>query len=144
MSFQELLAFGHIYEKKLLEHIEHDSFVIKEGLFSYYDIKVYHGDKVIRYEVKADRMAYRTGNIVIEYMSNSVPSGISITRAKYYAYFVVKPYDQYDLYIIPVKHIKKLINEQNYKRELRGGNNKLSCMFVFSLDTFEEFKTHST
>ena len=143
MSFQECLEFGHIYEKKLMEFIPYDSYIIREGLFSAYDVKVnYMGDK-IRYEVKADRMAHKTGNMVIEFESNGVPSGISVTRARYYAYFVVKPYDLFDLYVIPVKVIKQYIMDSKYKRILKGGNKQLSHMYVFAIDTFKEYLLHS-
>lgn len=39
-------------------------------------------------EVKSDRMAWRTGNIVIEYRDHGKPSGIAITKADLWAYVV--------------------------------------------------------
>ena len=37
-------------------------------------------------EVKTDRMAHHTGNIAIEYEFNGKPSGISTTKADYWAF----------------------------------------------------------
>jgi hypothetical protein len=138
--FKKQLAFGQIYEKKLLNHIECDTYIIKEGLFCDYDLKTYTNGVKTKYEVKADKFTYKTNNIVIEYMCYNKPSGISLTRADYYAYFVVKPYDLYDLYIIPVPKIKELIDNGAYKRILKGGDKMLSFMYVFDIEIFKEFK----
>ena len=55
-------------------------------------------------EVKADKIAKRTGNVFVEYESRGKPSGISKTEAEFYC-FVVE-----DLILfIPTEKLKKLM-----------------------------------
>jgi len=141
MSFTEDLEFGRIYEKKLLDHVECESYIIKDMYFKEYDVETFDTLKnTIRYEVKADRMSYKSHNIVIEFECSNIPSGISTTTAHYYAYFSVRPYDLYDLYIIPVSILKKLIRKNKYKRIIAGGDNKASRMYLFDMHTFDDYK----
>ena len=140
MSFNLDLEFGNIYEKKIIDLIPNDSYIIKEGYFPYYDVELTKDNVITKYEVKADRYTYKTGNIAIEFKCSGLPSGISKTQADYYAYFVVKPYNVYNLYIIPTQIIKDKINSLEYKRIIFGGDNKTSQMYIFSLDLFEEYR----
>jgi len=140
MNFNLDLQFGNIYEKKLLDFIPNDSYIIKEGYFPYYDIEITKDNETKKYEVKADRYTYKTGNIAIEYKCNNNPSGISITQSDFYAYYVVKPYNIFDLYIIPTNILKDEINRQTYKRTIFGGDNKKSQMYIFDINIFSEYK----
>ena len=95
----------------------------------------------IRYEVKADRMACRTGNIAIEYMCNNVVSGISSTRAKYYIYFVINPDSNpsniYDIYKIKTKVLKQLVGNC---RSVSGGDGNRSKMYLLKIKDILEYK----
>ena len=138
-TFSSDLEFGNSYEMKLLEHIDYDEYFISKGNFKPYDIKILKDKKYIRYEVKADRLAYKTNNIAIEYECSEKPSGINTTRAKYYAYFIVKPNDLYDLYIVPVKNINELIKDEKYKKIVSGGYLFKSKMYLFDLNLFSKY-----
>lgn len=133
------LKFGNFYELKLLEHIDYDEYKISEGNFKPYDLKILKDNKYIRYEVKADRLAYKTGNIAIEFQYNDKNSGITLTRAKYYSYFIVKPDNSYELYIVPVKIIKQLIQDKKYKKIVNGGDSYSSKMYLFDLKLFSKY-----
>jgi len=138
-NFQSDLLFGNKYEKKLTEIIPNDSYVIKEGYFPYYDIEINKDGKTEYYEVKADRFAYKSNNIIIEFECNKKSSGIEITKSDYYAYFIIKPYEQYELYIIPTNLIKAKIENREYKTIKTGGDLN-SKMYIFNKDIFEEYK----
>jgi hypothetical protein len=140
MSFNSDLAFGNIYEKKLVEIIPNDSYIIKKGYFPDYDIEITNGEIKTTYEVKADRYTYKTGNVAIEFECNNSPSGITTTNADYYAYFVIKPYNLFELYIIPTDIIKNKIEIQEYKKILLGGDNKKSKMYIMDLNNFIQYK----
>jgi hypothetical protein len=140
MNFKLDLEFGNTFEKKLLDFVEHDTYIIKEGYFPDYDIEIKKDNVIKKYEVKADRYAYKTNQCVIEFECNNKASGIRISKSDYYAYFVVKPYNLFDLYIIPTQLIKDEINIQSYKRIVIGGDNKASKMYVFDLSLFNEYK----
>jgi len=140
MSFNSDLAFGNIYEKKLVELIPNESYLIKEGYFPDYDVEITNNNIMETYEVKADRYTYKTNNVAIEFECNNSPSGIATTTADYYAYFVIKPYNLFELYIIPTNIIKSKIEEKEYKKVLLGGDNKRSRLYIMDLNNFLEYK----
>jgi len=140
MSFNSDLAFGNIYEKKLVELIPNESYLIKEGYFPDYDVEITNNNIMATYEVKADRYTYKTNNVAIEFECNNSPSGIATTTADYYAYFVIKPYNLFELYIIPTNIIKSKIEEKEYKKVLLGGDNKRSRLYIMDLNNFLEYK----
>ena len=140
MNFKNDLEFGQSYELELLKYIDYDKYIQSQGKFKPYDIKIYKNDKITRYEVKSDRITYYTGNITIEYECFNNPSGIATTRAKYYAYFVVKPNNSYDLYIIPVKKIKQYIERKKYLKISSGGDYHLSKFYLFNKSKFQKYK----
>jgi len=121
MTFTEDLNFGKEYEKKALEYIEYKTVIFPEGYFKPYDF-ITDGDT--KYEVKCDRLGYKTGNLAIEYECNNKPSGISTTEADYWIYFIISP-DKTDCYKIPVSDLLNLINDC---RKVRGGDNYMSCL----------------
>ena len=140
MSFNSDLAFGNIYEKKLVELIPNESYLIKEGYFPDYDVEITNNNIMVTYEVKADRYTYKTNNVAIEFECNNSPSGIATTTSDFYAYFVIKPYNLFELYIIPTNIIKSKIEEKEYKKILLGGDNKRSRLYIMDLNNFLEYK----
>jgi hypothetical protein len=140
-NFKNDLKFGEKYEYLLKNHLYNIKHFEKiEGKFSDYDIKtIDNNDNIICYEVKADKLAYKTNNIAIEYMSYNKQSGINVTTADYWAYFIINN-NKYDLYIIPTNIIKDKINDKLYKLDCIGGEFKKSRLYIFSLNLFEEYK----
>lgn len=138
MNFKNDLLFGEKYQQELINILKPQNYEIKKGKFKEYDIKI---DDVltIYYEVKADRKAYQTNNLCIEYKCNNVSSGINATTADYYAYFIINPDSKYTLYIIPVKDIKKLIKQQKYTKDTKGGDKFKSCFYIFNKEIFKEY-----
>ena len=63
MSFNSDLAFGNIYEKKLVELIPNESYLIKEGYFPDYDVEITNNNIMVTYEVKADRDGFASLNL---------------------------------------------------------------------------------
>jgi hypothetical protein len=117
MKFKSDLKFGQIYEKEFIDFqtYKHEtSKAIKE-----YDIIVkYNAQTPIefetKYEIKADRLSYKTGNVCIEIANCGRPSGVTSTKSDNWGYFVIKP-DGYDLYLIPTEELKEMINPKNIK-----------------------------
>jgi hypothetical protein len=137
--FEECLAYGETYEQ-LFANIIHKrlpgSVATKmRGNFKKFDFNVEWTNKngkrlTTPIEVKADRKALETGNIVIEYEGYGRPSGISTTTAVYWAYFVE---GTRDLYFIPVKWIREAIANMVYNRDISGGHLNATRMYVFAL-----------
>ena len=132
MTFQSDLEFGNNYELLYTKIKNLHEPVISEGKFSAYDII---SDNV-KYEVKADRLAFKTNNLCIEYECNKKPSGISTTEADFYCYFVLKNNKEYDLYEIPVNVLKDEIQRKTYKRSMKGGTNYKSSFYLFDKNLF--------
>ena len=141
MGFLEDLKFGKTYEKELLNYLDFDNYnmCVENENFKSWDIEIIKNDIKIYYEVKSDRIGYKTGNIAIEYECNNKPSGITTTQSDYYAYFIINLID-YDLYIIPVDIIKSHINTCKYKKSLNGGDGYKSKFYLFDIKTFKEYK----
>ena len=87
MGFGSDLLMGQFYEKKYIElrkftNVEHpQDRICKE--FDFVNLNT-----GISYEVKADKMTCKTGNIFIEFSCNGVKSGIAGTEADYWIHFI--------------------------------------------------------
>lgn len=139
MTFTTDLEFGEKYEIELLKYLDYEKFKKPKGNFKPYDIKIYKDGKKIKYEVKADKLTYKTGNIAIEYQCNNKLSGIATTKAKYWAYFIIKDDESYDLFIIPKSVIEKSIENKEYKRIVSGGDGYRARLYLFDMDLFKNY-----
>jgi len=126
MNFRKDLKFGHKYESIAVSHFKGSKIDHPK------DRKVYGYDFIVdgvKFEVKSDRIAYRTGNLAIEYESRGVPSGIMTTEADYYMYFIVRG-STHECFKIPVKELKELCPK--YGRDIIGGDFKTSRMYLIN------------
>ena len=138
-NFINDLSFGKKYESILASYLQpfYTNINKIEVKFKEYDLIC---DNEIKYEVKSDRLSYKTGNVAIEYMCNNKESGITSTQSDYYGYFIIKSPDDYDLYIIPTEYIKNIIKDKKYKRTVKGGDGYKSQMYLFDLSIFKDYK----
>ena len=138
MSFKSDLAFGHKFENIFIDKVLNNPAGLERpsGPFPFYDFEI--GNE--RYEIKADRMAYKTGNFCIEFGCNGKPSGISVSQATHYGYFVVRPDGSYDVYKIPTGDILDMIINKRYSREMKGGDGFKSNFFLFDKNIFASYK----
>ena len=139
MNFKKCLNFGEKYQHELIKVLKPNNYKMMEGYFKEYDLII--DDLLpVYYEVKADKYAYYYNQFCIEYECNKKPSGISTTTADYYAYFIVKPNNLYDLYIIPVIDIKEAINNKKYATIKRGGDRNASEFYIIDFKIFSQYK----
>ena len=131
------LKLGNEYQRKFISLITYDSISVPPGKFKDYDIAVMRGAERTLYEIKADRKALTTGNIVIEFMCNNQRSGISTTVADFWVYFVV---GSGMFYLIPTDDIKQAIDENKYTKIIKGGDGWRSQMYVFPAQVFQDYK----
>jgi len=142
MKFNTDLKFGQTYEKEFIKIMgfksyEHETTkAIKE-----HDIIVKHNSSETKYEIKADRLSYKTGNLCIEIANSGRPSGITSTKSDYWGYFVIKS-DGYDLYVIPTEELKEKAFSKQYK-SIRGGDGKKSDLVLIPIHHLEKFKYDS-
>lgn len=138
MTFKKDLDFGNKYEKELLNHLEYKTIKIMKGNFKPYDIIM---DNKVKFEVKADRWTNKTNNFCIEYKCRGKPSGITTTESDFYGYFEIINDDKllYNLYLIPTKYIKSVIESKKYHRKIRGGDSCASCFYLFNKSIFKKY-----
>ena len=143
MSFHNDLLLGKKYEMLLLDYIPRDEYdeveLAPAKRFVEWDVKLKRGSLEAKYEVKADRLSAKTGNLCIEYECSGLPSGISTTEANYYAYFIIHGSD-HDMYLIPVPRIKELIAQGAYKK-MNGGDGYRSRFYLIPKVVFTEYLT---
>jgi hypothetical protein len=136
-SFKKDLDQSRIYELELIKHLDDvDRFeqVSEKILFSDYDIKIFKNDgSTETYEIKCDRIAYKTGNIAIEYQqfreNKMKKTGISTSKALYWAIFCIDDFNSYDLYIIKRNTLIKMINNQEYITQKKTADNSYFLLF---------------
>ena len=111
------LSFGNIYEKALALILQ---------------------DKTI--EVKTERDTWkRTGNIAIELYNHNkgCPSGLSVTKANYWATILVDNFKLYGIYILPVDYLKRRVKElmsEEKGRLTRGGDYNASEIALIPIE----------
>lgn len=134
--FSSDLSYGKMYEQQLLKYIEHDSYEFSVGYFPDWDVKITKNNIDSFFEVKADRMAHHTGNIAIEIECSNKPSGLSTTKADFYAIFITGGKND-KLYII---HVETLRQKIKGCRLVYGGDGKRAKMALLRTDTIEEYQ----
>jgi hypothetical protein len=84
-------------------------------------------------EVKRDFKCLETGNIFVEYESRNKPSGIAISEADYYCYWL----SNYHLIIIEKDELKKLCRKYlKTNRDVKGGDMNTSKGILLPLKEF--------
>jgi len=133
--FSSDLSYGQSYERRLLNYFEHDSYEFSVGYFPDWDVKLIKNNIESFFEVKADRLAHRTGNIAIEIECSGRPSGLTTTKADFYAIFVTNEKDD-KLYVIHVETLKEKIKNC---RLVYGGDGKRARMALLRVDDIKEY-----
>ena len=134
MTFWKDLEFGKIYEQKAHALYNAPITVAPYKLFTPYDFITGNG---LRVEVKADRLWQKTSNVFIEIESRQKPSGIAVSTARYWVFFleVAKRKDQ--IFIgIPLDLLKKFVVGYPLKR---GGDNYTSVGHVVPAKDLVDF-----
>lgn len=113
-----------------MEHnsnFEHDLKLGQKGENLLANILLKKGDLI---EVKTDFQAQETGNVFVEYKSRNKLSGISTTKAHYWAFIVSNE----QIVIIEIKKLKKLCKIEGLKR-IKGGDENTSEGILLPVDT---------
>ena len=135
MKFQKDLTFGTKYEEIFLnEYINYETYTRPETInMLYYDFLI---NNTTKYEIKADRIAFKTRNLCIELYNYGKPSGLNITQADYYIYFIINNNNIIRVYKIPTAVLKELI----ISRELKsGGDNRQSKFVLLNIDLVKDY-----
>lgn len=134
--------FGEEYQVVLNHLIDYTRYeAAPNKKFSDWDVKYYDGDNCMTCEVKADTLNIVSGNIAIEFESDDVPSGISVTKADYYAIFAHNPIaNVIKWWFVPTDIIRQMIQDKKYHNIVKGGHNYLSKMYLFRDSWFMDYQ----
>ena len=130
-EFINTLQFGKLYEQKAKEYFEYNECQEVGDTIPGYDVVFKKDNTEVKVEVKADRQAWKFGNVCIEIESNNIPSGLSITEAHYWLYFIVSPDgDKDEVYKIPVEHLKNIAEAYKHTARMIGYNGLSKCCLI--------------
>ena len=135
-TFWRDLEFGNSFEKKLKAYLQPEAFAYNDD--DEYDILTFKNGSFLKYEVKADKMMCKTGNLCLEFNCNNKPSGIEVSKADVYAYYEVNGNDS-KLYLIPKNFLLSLINRKKYKTIINGGDGGRVKCYLFAKEIFKDF-----
>lgn len=109
--------------------IEHDIHAFKNP--SPYDSCV--TPPVVKFEVKNDVMAEKTGNIALEYYNSksNKPSGITATRADWWVHKIAG-----ELWIIRVSELINFTKNEKPVRMISGGGDDNADLMLYRIETF--------
>jgi hypothetical protein len=128
-NFYDDLKKGQQYENIAPKYFNYKTIRFSVGKFSAYDFILDEGtNEECKVEVKLDCMASKTGNLAIEYKCSGKPSGIYVTEAKYYMYFINYYGMADEVYKIPVKDLKEICKSKGHKTS--GGDRNASRMYL--------------
>jgi hypothetical protein len=138
-NFASDLLFGKVYEDEAIRLMKQQLLLDEAnavlerpvGKFSSYDFSL----GGVQYEVKADRYAHRTQCMFLEYECNGRPSGVSVTTASFWMYFVVKG-SAFEVYKIPVSELTK----DKSIRSVSGGDGGRVRGYIIPLSCFAQYK----
>jgi hypothetical protein len=89
-------------------------------------------------EVKTERdIWYDTGNIAIEVRYKGRPSGLSTTKADYWAHIMTKDGSMKFILLFPVEVLRKRVKylfKNNKAKKIMGGDNNQSELVLISLN----------
>jgi hypothetical protein len=139
-NFKKDIILGEEGEEFIKEFLIKKGFVfISDNKNNNFDLIMSYKDREFKYEIKTDVLLSKendTGNLVVEFESRNKPSGISITKADYFVYFIPK---LGEIWNIRVDKLKKLINKNNFKKVVGGDVGSNTKMYLIKR---ENFKNH--
>ncbi len=100
-----------------------------------FDICVEFPNYRVLYEVKADFLSVKTGNIALEYTYKGQKSGIAVTKANYWVQLVGQKFYVFDVNLLR----NELRANWSYYKKVRGGDNQDSCLVLLPLKRVNNF-----
>jgi len=110
-----------------------------------YDLLMSYKEREVTYEIKTDVYVSPkkdTGNLVVEYESRGKGSGISVTEADYYVYYMPK---LNEIWNISMQDLKQLISDNNFKKVVGGDEGSDTKMYLIKRAKYKKyFKVYNT
>ena len=86
----------------------------------------------LKFEIKRDRMAKKTGNVTVEIECNGKPSALSVTEAQVWVYSIDEDY-----WWVLTDDLKAYLNDESYKHKIvMGGDGNRSKLLLIPFYDF--------
>jgi hypothetical protein len=146
-KFNRDLKQGKYYEGKAVELFDYDNYHIARGYCKEYDFWFIKDGKKTFVEVKSERYASITNNLAIEFKYKGRPSGINITKADYYAYYILHTGNgtvegdikKEECYIIPTNELREIAEKC---RIVKGGDGYHSMIYLVHKGLLKKYLHH--
>jgi hypothetical protein len=144
MNFREDIKVGESGEEYIKHFLIDKGYkFISENKDYRYDLLMSFNKREITYEIKTDVFVSPekdAGNLVVEFESRGKPSGISVTEAEYYVYYMPKLNEVWN---IKMDKLKKLINSNSFKEVVGGDKGSDTKMYLINRNKHKKhFKVH--
>ena len=129
--------FGEAWEQKFIESLTFEKYISYrkiDGKCKEFDFIVCRDDVITLYEIKSDRYAHNTGNLVVEFYCRGKDSGIRTSLADIWVFIIDATGEVFE---VPKKVLEEAIHRQEYSeiREIAEGN----LGFFFPVEYFRPF-----
>ena len=133
-TFSQDCAFGESWEERYMKSLDLDSYRKMEGKCKEFDYVGVKGKEILLYEIKSDRYAHRTKNLVVEFLSRGKDSGIRTSLADIWVFIIDATGEVFE---VSKKRLEEAIHRQEYSeiREIAEGN----VGYFFPVEWFRPF-----
>ncbi len=143
-NFEEDIVTGEQGEDFIKEFMINKGYkFISDNKDNKYDLLMSFKNRKIKYEIKTDVLLSPkndTGNIVVEFESRGKSSGISVTEAEFYIYYIPKLNEVWN---IKMDKLKNLINSNNFKEVIGGDKGSDTKMYLINRNKYKNnFKVY--
>jgi hypothetical protein len=122
-NFTEDILIGEEGEDFVIKYLESEGAkLISKNKNNSHDTILEFKNELISYEIKTDvycNPKKDTGNIFVEYECRGEPSGIEVSKAKWFVYYFKF---LNEIWFIKTQDLKKLIQENNFKKTNNSGD----------------------
>jgi hypothetical protein len=112
---------------------------ISENNDNKYDLLMSYNKSEIKYEIKTDVFITKekdSGNLVVEFECRNKPSGISVTEADYYVYYIP---NLKEVWNIKMSDLKNLIEENDFKVAVGGDKGSNTKMYLIRRSSYRKY-----
>jgi len=139
-NFKKDILIGEEGEEFIKQFLINKGFnFISDNKNNEYDLVMSYDNRQFKYEIKTDILLSKekdTGNLVVEFESRGKPSGISVTKADYYVYFMPK---LSEIWNIRMDKLKDLIQNNNFRKVTGGDAGSFTKMYLINRQKFKEY-----
>lgn len=136
-KFRRDLAIGEMAEKEVCKILEKAGMESTKNKDRSTDISVLIGNRIFYGEVKFDILAYKTGNMAVEYANSrtGMPSGILSTTSDFWFAVLGDIGKKMEVWICSTEALKNHFQQNKGYKDVEGAGDGNATIRLFRLDT---------